>query len=531
MLSVSDITYAGHMFTRIAQPNTFIWNTMVRGYVSISNPKMALHFYAKMRRNGLLGDGYTYPFVLKACGMLGGYWEGREIHGEVVKAGLVGDVFVRNGLIGLYCKEEEMGCARRLFDGFPGRNLVSWNLMLGGYVGSGDAREAEKVFDEMPDRDAVSYSIMIDGYGKKFGDVIRARELFDSMPIKDLISWNSMIDSYAKAGDMAAAQQLFTEMEEKNVISWSIMIDCYAQHGNPKEALILFRQMLCQGIKPDKVSIVGALLACAQLGALDQGRWIHMHMKKKEIMLDIVVQTALVDMYMKCGSVNEASSIFNGMSERNIVTWNVMIAGLGLNGFPEAALECFSQMEMERIEMDDLIFLSVLAACSHAGLVTEGLAVFDRMRIHGIRPKLEHYGCLIDLLGRAGQLNLAQMVINSVPVKHNAALWGSLLLACRTHKSVALAELVVEKLVELLADDSGAYVLMSNIYAEAGIWEGVSRIRKLMRGRNLKKEAGRSLIEVDGSLVEFVSGEKSHIQREEVERVIWSLMKMVMPSE
>nr|XP_017251143.1 PREDICTED: pentatricopeptide repeat-containing protein At3g29230-like [Daucus carota subsp. sativus] len=406
-----------------------------------------------------------------------GLSEGRQVHGEIIKGGFEGDVFVRNGLIGMYCKVGKMGFSRVLFEGFSGKDLVSWNLMLNGYVRCRDMGNAEKLFDGMPERDVVSWSVMIDGY-KKMGDVAHARVLFDSMPSRDLISWNSIIDAYVKAGDMQSAYELFDDMDEKNVISWSIIIDGYVKHGNPKKSLDIFRQMLCQGVKPDKISIAGAVSACALLGALDQGRWIHMYTKKNKIMVDIVVQTALMDMYMKCGRVEEATLIFSDMKETNVVTWNVLISGLGMNGYGKAALDCFMQMEMTGIPMDDLIFVSALTACSHAGLIVEGLDIFCQMEAWGIDPKIEHYGCLVDLLGRAGQLDKAISIIDSMPMKQNAELWGSLLLACRIHHNVVLAEVVLERLKELKADDCGVYILMSNIYADVGKWEGVGRARK-----------------------------------------------------
>ncbi|KAL6329950.1 hypothetical protein AAG906_039865 [Vitis piasezkii] len=524
-----NVNYAELVFAQIHQPNSFICNTMVKCYTESSTPERALRFYAEMRRKGLLGDNYTYPFVLKACGAMCGLLEGGLVQGEAVKRGFGGDVFVVNGLISMYCRCGETGWARAVFDGFSEKDLVSWNSMLGGYVWCGEMENAQNMFDEMPERDVVSWSIMIDGYGKKMGEVNRARVFFDSMPTRDLVSWNSMIDGYAKVGEMEVAREIFDKMLQKNVISWSIMIDGYAQHRDSKEALNLFRQMLCQGIKPDRVSVVGAVSACSQLGALDQGRWIHLYMKRNRMLLDIVVQTALVDMYLKCGSLDEARRIFNSMPERNVVSWNVMIVGLGMNGFGKEALECFAQMEMERIPMDDLLFLGVLMACSHANLVTEGLHIFNQMKgVYRLEPKLEHYGCLVDLLGRAGQLDQIQNIIQSMPMKPNAALWGSLLLACRIHQNVTLAEIVVERLAELKADDSGVYVLMSNIYADVGMWEGMLRIRKLMKERKMKKDIGRSVIEVDGNVEEFVSGEKSHILREEIELVIWSLAKMAM---
>lgn len=367
-------------------------------------------------------------------------------------------------------------------------------------------------------------------FPQKKGDVRRARALFDCMPQKDSVSYNSMIDAYAKMGELVSARQLFDEMQEKNVISWSIMIDGYAQHGNPKEALDLFRRMLCRQVRPDLISVMGAISACAQLGALDQGRWIHIYMNRTRIVMDIAVQTALVDMYMKCGSIDEARRMFNSMKRKNTVSYNVMIAGLGMNGFGEEALECYTRMERENIPKDDLIFLSVLTACSHSGLVGEGIQIFEGMKRDSIpEPKLEHFGCFVDLLGRAGKLERALGVIESMPMEPDSAVWGTFLMASRTHQNVGYAEVAVERLLELKEDDpAGIYVLLSNIYADAGMWCDALRIRKTMRRKKMLKETGRSVIEVDGDIVEFVSGEISHVWSEELESVIWSFLNAQM---
>ncbi|XP_047336201.1 pentatricopeptide repeat-containing protein At3g29230-like [Impatiens glandulifera] len=521
--NITTMTCAELVFSQIHEPNTFSWNTIMNGHISTSNPRKALDFFTQMRNNGITTDAYTYSFVLKACGIIGGLLEGMVIHGEVAKTGFCSNVFVRNGLIGMYWKCKEKGSAELLFGGFLGRDSASWNLMLNGYVGCGDMNDAQKLFDEMPKRDVFSWSIMIDGYGKKLGDVARARLLFDCMPERDQVAWNSMIASYSKIGDISSARQSFDKMEEKNVISWSIMIDGYAQHGCPKESLVLFRDMLRQGIKPDSMSVMGVLSSSAQLGALDNGRWIHKYIDSKSIS-DMVVQTALIDMYMKCGSIYEACLVFKAMSRRSVLTWNVMITGLGMNGFGKSTLECLARILREGTSMDDLIFLSILNACGLAGFVKEGLAVFDLMRIQKVEPKLEHYGCLIDLLVRAGQLSEAEAVIESMPknMKPNAAIWGSFLLACRVHKNVAMAERVIKMLVEMGADDCGAYILMSNIYAEAGNWECGMKMRRIMgeRNGNKKKEAGRSVIEIDGDVAEFVSGKmvgtRNHQRLEEM---------------
>ncbi|XXG69439.1 hypothetical protein AAC387_Pa06g2309 [Persea americana] len=526
--SPPNMAYAELVFAHLPHPNSFIYNTIIRGHAAGPTPLQALVFYRRMRRDGVPGDNHTYPFVLKACGLAVDLEEGRRVHGEVVKRGFYEDLFVGNGLISMYCRCGEVDSGRKVFDEIPERDLVSWNSTVGGYAILGKMVEAQGLFDEMPERDVFTWAIMIDGYGKKLGDVVQARKLFDRMPKRDLVSWNSMIDGYAAVGDMSAARTLFEEMPERNVISWSIMIDGYARHKNSKESLNLFQQMLCQGTKPDKVSTVGAIIACAQLGALDQGRWIHIYMKKNKVFSDIVVQTALIDMYMKCGSLEDARAVFKNMSEKNMISWNVMIVGLGINGHGEEALELFSQMERNGTPMDDLTFLGVLTACSHAGLVTDGLRIFEMMRSSGgFEPKVQHYGCIIDLLGRAGRLDEAKNFIDSMLVKPNSALWGSLLAACRIHQRVDLAEASVEQLVELEEDDCGVYVLLSNIYAEKKMWDDVLRVRTLMRDRGMKKETGRSVIEVDGAVHEFVNGGGSFHQMEEIYSIIRHLSKML----
>ncbi|PIA50826.1 hypothetical protein AQUCO_01200234v1 [Aquilegia coerulea] len=530
----STMDYAELVFSQIEQPqpHTFIWNSMIRGFVENSKPRKAFEFFNKMQKESVNRDNYTYPFVLKACGLMLGLNEGKEIHGEVMKKGFELDLFVMNGLISMYCRCGEMVCAKRLFDEFNDKDLVSWNTLIGGYIVVNDMDNAQILFDEMPERDLVSWTMMIDGYGKRFGNVVRARELFNNMSKRDLVTWNSMIAAYTHTGDMDVARELFKEMAEKNVISWSIMIDGYARHGEPREALILFREMLLRGIRADKVSVVGAIQACGQLGALDQGRWIHVYMEKNNIISDVVVQTALLDMYMKCGSLNEACGFFNNMSEKNFVSWNVMISGLGINGCGDEALQLFAQMVEQDILIDELTLLSVLNACNHAGLVNEGLLLFTNMKnTYDVEPKLQHYSCLVDLLSRAGRMKEAKKVIEAMPVKADSVLWGSLIAACRTNVNLSIAEVSLERLVKLKSEDCGVYVLMSNIYAEKEMWGDVSKIRGLMNDRGLKKETGGSVIEVDGHVHEFFNcyGTKCFI--EELESVIWSLSKVMVSAK
>ncbi|XP_020595031.1 pentatricopeptide repeat-containing protein ELI1, chloroplastic-like [Phalaenopsis equestris] len=396
--------------------------------------------------------------------------------------------------------------------------------MIAGYAGCGQMVEARKLFDEMPEKDSFSWAILIDGYGKRIGDVEGARKLFDELPLKDIVIWNSMISCYAGAGNMNMAWQLFNEMPTRNVISWSILIDGLVQHDNPKEALILFQEMLRHGTRPDRVAAIAAITSCAQLGALDLGCWLHSYMKKNKILLDVVVLTALIDMYMKCGSLEVARRLFEKMNNRSVVTWNVMIVGLGTNGHEIEAVEVYHSMEREGAFMDDLTFLGVLTACSHGGLISEALRIFGRMKNDfRTEPKVEHYGCLVDLLGRAGRLEEVWGFIKAMPMRPTSTLWGSLLAACRTHRCVELAELSVKQLASLGADDCGVYVLMSNIYADKGMWDDVWRIRRLMGEKGMNKEIGRSVVEINGVVHEFINGDCLHHLREKVYEVIWSL--------
>ncbi|KAF8755737.1 hypothetical protein HU200_011206 [Digitaria exilis] len=407
LASASAHAHADAVFARIpeaAARDPFPWNTVVRLHAA-ARPRAALLYFARMHRRAVRPDAYTFPAVLRACGCAPGCRTGLVVHAEAVRRGMDKDLFAVNALISFYCRVRDCRSGRKVFDEASGasRDLVSWNSIVAGYVGCGEMELAQELFDEMPKRDAFSWATMIDGYGKQAGGVDRARELFDQMPERDLVCWNSMLDGYARHGRIDEAKSLFEKMPERNVISWSVLIDGYVRCGEAKEALEHFQSMLQCGVRPDRVAAVGAAAACAKLGALEQGRWLHSYLEKKMVLFDVVVQTALIDMYMKCGHLDLAMSIFESMAERSVVTWNVMIVGLGTHGYGLDAVTLFHRMVAEKAPMDDLSVLAVLTACTHSGLVAEGLGIFDRMKKDfGIDPKVEHYGALIDLLGRAG---------------------------------------------------------------------------------------------------------------------------------
>nr|XP_010904821.1 pentatricopeptide repeat-containing protein At5g56310 [Elaeis guineensis]XP_010904822.1 pentatricopeptide repeat-containing protein At5g56310 [Elaeis guineensis] len=313
----------------------------------------------------------------------------------------------------------------------------------------------------------------------------------------DIYVQNSLLKLYSSCIDMTTCEQLFDEMPVKEVISWTTMIMGYKNCGRPDEALIAFERMQFAGVWPNRVTMVNALTACASHGALEMGVWIHDYIKRSGWELDVILGTSLVDMYGKCGRVDAGVNVFSSMMERNVYTWNSLIRGLALAKSGEEALRWFFRMEHEGVKPDAVTLIGVLCACSHAGLVEMGQRIFSWMVSgrYGFYPGVKHYGCMVDLLGRAGFLNAAVEFIERMPFKPNMVIWGSLLRGCRAHGDLRLSELAVKKLVELEPANVAHYVLLSNLYAESGRWRDAGEVRRLMKEWGLRKDAGWSFTE------------------------------------
>ncbi|KAG9442342.1 hypothetical protein H6P81_018196 [Aristolochia fimbriata] len=465
--SRGDLNNAYLVFRHNPHSTVFIWNTMIRAFVEKDRPLDALSLYKDMRGRGFLPNNYTFSFLLKACLGLSALLDGQKLHAQIFRLGWERYDFVLNGLIHTYASCECISSARKLFD-------TSMN--------------------------------------------------------KDVISWTAMVNGYAKLGQATEARELFDQMPEKNAVSWSTMLNCYAQLGLFKEALEIFNEMLHQGVPPNLVGIVGALSACASLGTLSQGRWIHAFVDRNKMELDRVLGTALVDMYSKCGCIETALQIFNTMPEKDVFSWTSMISGLAHHGLGESAVKLFAKMQEEGIRPNGITFICVLNACSGMGLVEEGQNIFRSMKsLHGIEPGVEHYGCLVDLLGRAGRLEESKNVVREMPFAPDSYVLGALLNACRVHGEVNLGQTTLRSLVGLHVDQGGACALLSNIYAAASRWEDVAKVRKDMGEKKMQKVPGCSLIEVDGVSFEFVAGHRSHFLMEEMMDVMHGMIKQLEP--
>nr|AYM00598.1 pentatricopeptide repeat protein [Salvia miltiorrhiza] len=559
-----DLRYSKRLLFAMPNPNAFSWNVVIRAIVESRCPFEALILYKKMLVF-VRPDNYTFPLLFKVCAKFLLSRLGRGILGHAAKMNYDGDTYVRNALIHFLAACGELEAAHQVFDESRVRDLVSWNSLINGYVKSGRGEEALRVYGGMEnvvDPDEVTMigvvmacaqlqdlelgckfhrritereanvggvrlaNALLDMY-VKCGDLEKAKELFERMEEKTVVTWTTMVVGYAKHGYLDVARRLFDEMpEEKDVVPWNAMLSAYVQAQHGKEALALFHEMQAEEVEPDEVTMVSCLSACAQLGALDVGIWIHRYIEKHSLSVNVALGTALVDMYAKCGNIAKALQVFHEVPGRNALTYTAIIGGLALHGDARDALSCFHEMIRGGLRPDEVTFLGVLTACCHGGLVEEGRKVFSVMKSEfNTSPEVKHYSCMVDLLGRAGLLNEAMELLESMPVEADAVTWGAMFFACRKHGNVELGERAAMRLLQLDPYDSGIYVLLASMYVERKMWREAEEVRKMMRERGVDKTPGCSSIEVDGNLFEFIVRDKSHSQSDQIYECLAQLTK------
>ena len=432
--SHGKMKYAELMFQHAQFPDLLLFNSMIKGY-SISGPfERSLSLFSRMKNRGVLPNEYTFAPLTKSCCNLCNLRVGECVHGEIIKLGLELKSSLRIGIVELYANCERM-------------------------------EDAKKVFDEMPQR--------------------------------DVIVWNLMIRGFCKMGNVDMGLCLFRQMRERSIVSWNSMISSLAKSGRDHEALELFREMQIDGaFEPDEATVVTVVPLCARLGAVEVGKWLHSYAQSSGLFRDfITVGNSIVNFYCKCGDLEKAHRVFQEMPKKNVISWNTLISGLAFNGKGELGVDVFEEMVNRGVRPNDSTFVGVLTCCVHAGLLQKGRQWFSSMTVeHKILPKLEHYGCMVDLLGRSGCVREAYELIKGMPMKPSAALWGALLSASRSFEDVQLAEHAAKELINLEPWNSGNYVLLSNIYAEEGRWDEVDKLRVLMKERSVTKSMGRSAV-------------------------------------
>eukprot|EP01018_Ginkgo_biloba_P024979 Gb_30090 [translate_table: standard] len=501
---------AHRLFDKMGEQDVFSWTAMIAGYSHYVHREEGLRLFFQMLKAGMKPDQLTLTSVLRTFASIEALNRVLHVHAYIIKTGYDLNVLVGSALIDMYSKCGSVEYARQVFDKMPERNVVTWNAMISGYAKWGRLGNARELFNKMHDRDIFS-GAGITADCRKCWSADCACQLFDKITERNTVNWNTMGIEYAKCNSIELVSQKFVKTSERNVISWTVMIAAYVQHSYGEEALKLFHQMQLTSSKPEYFIFASVLSACASLADLERGRQVHGQIIKTGYDLLVSVGNSLVTMYAKCGSIDDANQVFLKMDEQNVVSWSAMIAAYAQHGLGKEAVRLFKKMLQAGTKADHVTFISVLSACSHAGLVDEGCHYFDSMtREHCLTPSADHYACMIDLLGRGGHLNEAEHLINSMPFKSDACMWGVLLGACRIHGNTDIGKRAADRLFELEPENSATFVLLSNLYAAAGRWNDVAKVRKMMKERGVKKDPGCSWIQVKNRVHAFVTEDRSH---------------------
>ncbi|KAF1870042.1 hypothetical protein Lal_00017622 [Lupinus albus] len=496
-IKFNQIKEAERLFYEMPMRNVVSWNTMVDGYARNGQTQMALDLFRRMPERNLVSWN-TIITALAQCGRI-----------------------------------ED---AQRLFNEMQERDVISWTTMVTGLSKSGRIDDARALFDRMPVRNVVSWNAMITGYAqnRRLGEAL---ELFERMPERDMPSWNTIITGFIQNGDLNLAEKLFDEMPQKNVITWTAMMTGYVQHGLSEEALKMFNKMqaLDDGLKPNTGTFVTVLGACSDLAGLTEGQQIHQLISKTVFQDSAYVVSALINMYSKCGELHIARKMFDDglLSQRDLISWNGMIAAYAHHGYGKEAINLYNEMQDLGFQANDVTFVGLLTACSHAGLVEEGLKYFDELlKNRFIQVREDHYACLIDLCGRAGKLKEAYNIIEGLGKEASLSVWGALLAGCNVHGNEGIGKLVAKNILKIEPDNAGTYLSLSNMYASVGKWKEAANVRMKMKDKGLKKQPGCSWIEVGNIVQVFVVGDKSHSQFERLGYLLLDLhSKMKKPGD
>lgn len=482
---------ARKVFDGIPERNTVICNVMIRSYVNNHLYRDAILMYKAALASGVAPDHYTFPCVLKACSASDNIGFGVQMHSPAVKKGLDLALFTGNGLVAMYGKCGSLVEARRVFDGMPCRDIVSWNSLVAGYAQSGKFDEALEVCKEM--------------------ELLGIKHDSGTMASLSPAVTNTSVDN------VLFVKKIFSNMARKELVAWNVMIAMYTNNSMSTEAVELYSEMEAQGIEADAITIASVLPACGDISALSLGKRIHEYIDSKRLRPNLSIENALIDMYAKCGCLLEARKVFEEMRFKDVISWTSLMSAYGRSGKGYEAIELFSKMQELGLVPDSIAFVSILSACSHAGLLEEGRDHYRLMvEKYRIAPRLEHFTCMVDLLGRGGRIDEAYAHIKQMKMEPNDRVWGALLNACHVYNNIDIGIIAADNLFRLAPHQSGYYVMLSNIYAKAGRWKDVTLIRSIMKDKGIKKVPGVSNVELHDRVHTFLAGDRSHQQSKEI---------------
>ncbi|CAJ1935746.1 unnamed protein product [Sphenostylis stenocarpa] len=507
-------------------------------------------------------EPHLFSNLIQACIPLKSVSLGKQLHSLILTSGCSSDKFISNHLLNLYSKFGEPRAAVALFDRMPRRNIMSCNIMIKSYLETGNFESAKNLFDEMPERNVATWNAMVTGLIKfemnqeslllfsrmnelgfmpdeySLGSVLRGcahlGALFAGQQVHayvmkcgfefNMVVGCSLAHMYMKAGSMHDGERVINWMPDCNLVAWNTLMAGKAQKRCFEGVLDQYCMMKLAGFKPDKITFVSVISSCSELAILGQGKQIHAEAIKAGASCELSVVSSLVSMYSRCGCLQDSFKSFLECKERDVVLWSSMITAYGFHGQGEEAIKLFNQMEQENLRANEVTFLSLLYVCSHCGLKDKGLDFFYMMvKKYGLKARLEHYTCVVDLLGRTGCLEEAEAMIRSLPVKADAIIWKTLLSACKLHKNAEIARRVAAEVLRIDPQDSASYVLLANIYSSANRWQNVSEVRRAMKDNMVKKEPAVSWVEVKNQVHQFHMGGECHPKHVEINKYLEEL--------
>ncbi|MBA0847383.1 hypothetical protein Goshw_017112 [Gossypium schwendimanii] len=525
------------LFDGIPTRDVALWNSMISVYIDYSYYGEAISLFIKMRTEGNKEDERTTVLMLSLCAeSADALRKGRSLHAHACKTGMGMDINIGNAILNMYAEQNCMDSVRKVFGQMSNVDVISYNTLILVLARNNLGIEAWETFGIMRESDVKpnSYTIISILAACKDETCLNIGRSLHGFVIKQGIEVNAplktaLTDMYINCGDETTAMNLFESSHGRDLISWNALISTYVKNNQAHEAFLVFSRMVSE-VEPNSVTIINILSSCTHLAHLPQGRCLHSYMIRRESSLgrNLSLQNAFITMYARCGSMRNAEKIFETLTRRNIISWNAIITGYGMHGRGYDAILAFSQMLEDGFQPNEVTFISILSACSHSGMIEEGLQLFDSM-VHdfNITPQLAHYGCVVDLLGRAGRLDKAREFIESMPIKPDASIWRSLLSAYRDHCYTKDAKAIFEKVVELDPMNPGNYVLLCNVYAAAGLWPEVSEMRRHLRAKGLRKPPGISWIIVRSQIHSFAAGDRSHPMADKIYANLNSLLQSI----
>ncbi|KAF6139993.1 hypothetical protein GIB67_020384 [Kingdonia uniflora] len=510
------------------------WTALISGSVQNEYFSSALTHFCNMRREAIQPNDFTLPCIFKASASLRSSLMGKQLHSLSIKLGLISDVFVSCSAFDMYCKTGLREDSCKLFDEMPMSecNNSMWNAYISNSVLDGRPQDAFSAFIRFRSVGGESNSITICAFlngcsdtsdlrlGRQLHSFITHSGLDKCVRIK-----NGLIDFYGKCQQIESAEMVFDEVREPSDVTWGSMVSAFVFNNEEEKACGIFMQARKENVEPTDYMFSSVLSACAGLSVLEMGRSMHGLAVKACVDERVYVGSALVDMYGKCGNIEESRHAFDELPKRNLVTWNAMMGGYTHQGHADMALALLKEMtEGKEVTPNYVTLVCVLSACSRAGSVKEGMKIFEVMRErYHVEPVIQHYACVVDMLGRAGMVERAYKFIKAMPIRPNISVWGALLGACRVYGNPKLGKIAADNLFEIDPQDSGNRVLLSNMFAAAGRWEEATVVRKEMKDVGIKKDPGCSWISVKNVVHIFQAKDNSHPRNSEIQAIIAKL--------